>query len=164
MNSDLATAQPLRMISAANDDIDQRIGGGIPYKTLMLVEGESASGKSTLSHQLLWGALSSGENAALYTSEQTVQSFMRQMLSLGLDVRDYFLLNHLQIYPIAIPLDSFQPEILFQQLVDHIATQKDCRVIVMDSLTTFVNRVGVLATSKSGTLLLRRDQGEMAVL
>ena len=130
------------MISAGNNDIDQKIGGGIPYRTLMLVEGESASGKSTLAHQLLWGALTSGEKATLYTSEQTVQNFMRQMLSLGLDVRDYFLLNRLQIYPIDIPLDSYQPAILFQQLLDHIATQKECRVIVMDSLTTFVNRLG----------------------
>lgn len=142
MNTDLATGQPLRMISAGNNDIDQKIGGGIPYRTLMLVEGESASGKSTLAHQLLWGALTSGEKATLYTSEQTVQNFMRQMLSLGLDVRDYFLLNRLQIYPIDIPLDSYQPAILFQQLLDHIATQKECRVIVMDSLTTFVNRLG----------------------
>ena len=130
------------MISAGNNDIDQKIGGGIPYRTLMLVEGESASGKSTLAHQLLWGALTSGEKATLYTSEQTVQNFMRQMLSLGLDVRDYFLLNRLQIYPIDIPLDSYQPAILFQQLLDHIATQKECRVIVKDSLTTFVNRLG----------------------
>ena len=142
MNTGLATGQPLRMISAGNNDIDQKIGGGIPYRTLMLVEGESASGKSTLAHQLLWGALTSGEKATLYTSEQTVQNFMRQMLSLGLDVRDYFLLNRLQIYPIDIPLDSYQPAILFQQLLDHIATQKECRVIVMDSLTTFVNRLG----------------------
>jgi len=140
--SDLATVQPPGVISAGNDDIDQRIGGGIPYKTLMLLEGESASGKSTWAQQLLWGALNSGENAALYTSEQTVQSFMRQMLSLGLDVRDYFLLNRLQIYPIAIPLDSLEPAALFKELANHISRQERCRVIVMDSLTTFVNRVG----------------------
>ena len=108
----------------------------------MLIEGESASGKSTLAQQLLRGALESGEKAAIYTTEQTVQSFIRQMISLGLDVRDHFLLNRLQIYPISIPPDSIDPATLFQELVNHMINQTACRVIVMDSLTTFVSRLG----------------------
>ena len=67
-------------------EIDRRIGGGIPYGTLMLVEGEAAGGKSTLAQQLSWGALTAGEDVAMYTTEQTVQSMMRQMDSLGLGV------------------------------------------------------------------------------
>jgi len=85
-------------ISTGSPDLDRSIGGGIPYRTLMLIEGQSAAGKSSLSQQLIWGALTAGENAALYTTEQTVQSFLRQMASLGEDVSNYFLLNHLR-YP-----------------------------------------------------------------
>ena len=134
--------QPVKVLSTGTEDIDAKIGGGIPYQTLMLIEGESASGKSTLSHQFLWGALESGENAALYTTEQTVQSFNRHMSSLGMDVRDYFLLDHLKIYPVAIPPRSIDPSYLFQELGDHKNNQTDCRVIVLDSLTTFVSGVG----------------------
>jgi len=130
------------VISAGNEDIDRRIGGGIPYRTLMLIEGESASGKSTFAQQLVRGALESGEKAAIYTTEQTVQSFVRQMMSLGLDVRDHFLLDRLQIYPVSIPPDSIDPATLFQELTNHMINQTACRVIVMDSLTTFVSRVG----------------------
>ena len=46
-----------RSISTGSMEIDRRIGGGIPYGTLMLVEGEAAGGKSTLAQQLSWGAL-----------------------------------------------------------------------------------------------------------
>lgn len=59
-------------------EIDRCLGGGVPYSTLMLIEGQAASGKSTLAQQLLWGALTSSEDVALYATEQTVQSLLRQ--------------------------------------------------------------------------------------
>lgn len=130
------------IISAGAEDVDRTLGGGIPYRTLMLIEGQSAAGKSTLAQQLVWGALGSGERAALYTTEQTVQSFLRQMTSLGLDVRDYFLLDLLQVYPISIPPDAADPELLFEELRRHIMDQDDCRVILVDALTTFVSQTG----------------------
>ena len=142
VTSAIGRAQRGRVISTGSMEIDRKLGGGIPYGTLMLVEGESASGKSTLAQQLLWGALTSEEDAALYATEQTVQSFLRQMDSLALDVRDYFLLDHLQVYPVSIPPDSIEAEILFEELSNHIARQEGCRVLVVDALTTFVSRAG----------------------
>lgn len=138
----MADQQELEVISAGAEDIDRTLGGGIPYRTLMLIEGQSAAGKSTLAQQLVWGALGSGERAAVYTTEQTVQSFFRQMTSLGLDVRDYYLLDLLQVYQISIPPDAAAPEVLFDQLRRHIMDQVDCRVILVDSLTTFVSQTG----------------------
>ena len=118
------------------------MGGGIPYGTLMLIEGESSSGKSTLTQQLLWGCLTSDEDAAVYATEQTVQSLLRQMDSLALDVRDYFLMDHLQIFPISISPDSMDAGIVFQELSQHIRRQESCRVIIVDALTTFVSHAG----------------------
>ena len=128
------------VISAGAEDVDRALGGGIPYRTLMLIEGQSASGKSTLAQQLVWGALGSGERAAIYPTEQTVQSFLRQMTSLGEDVRHYFLLNHLQIFPLTITPGSIAPDKLFRQLNEHIAQQTKCRIVVVDSLTTIVSQ------------------------
>ena len=130
------------VISAGSDDIDRTIGGGIPYRTLMLIEGESGAGKSTLAQQLLWGALESGERACLYTTEQTVSNMVRQMGSLGLDVSDYFLLNHLQIYEVATPQYDLKPAEVFGRLITHIKDNVDSRVIVLDSLTTFISEEG----------------------
>ena len=142
MTSVVERGQRARVISTGSVEIDRKIGGGIPYGTLMLVEGPSSAGKSTLAQQLLRGSLTSGENAAIYATEQTVQSFLRQMDSLGMDVRDYFLLNHLQIYPVAISPDSVEPEELFAELAEHMKQQEDCSVLVVDALTTFVSQAG----------------------
>ena len=135
-------------ISSGAEDVDRSIGGGIPYRSLMLIEGQSAAGKSTLAQQFLWGALNSGENAVLYTTEQTIQSFLRQMDSLGEDVRDYFLLGHLEILPITIAPNSIEPALLFLELTKNIASHQHCRVIVVDSLTTFVSQAESTASSQ----------------
>ncbi|MCI0787993.1 MAG: AAA family ATPase [Chloroflexi bacterium] len=141
MSTELEDRQ-FEVISAGAEDVDRTLGGGIPYRTLMLIEGQSASGKSTLAQQLVWGALGSGEKAAVYTTEQTVHSFLRQTTSLGLDVRDYFLMGLLHIYPISIAPDAAAPEVLFEELRRHIMNQKDCRVILVDALSTFVSSTG----------------------
>ena len=140
MTSTLGISQGV--ISSGAEDIDRTIGGGIPHGTLMLIEGECGSGKSTLAQQFLWGALESGEKAAVYTTEQTVSTLIRQGASLGLDVRDHFLLDRLQIYPASIPLGSINPERLFQELTAHLKGQESSRVVVIDSLTTFVSNAG----------------------
>jgi len=131
-----ANVQETNTVSTGSTEIDRRLGGGIPYRTLMLVEGEPAAGKSTLSQQLLWGALKSGQDATIYITEQTVQSFLRQMDSLGLDVTDYFLLNQLKIYPVSLSEYDNDSQLTFSMMVDHISQQDLSRVVVVDSLTT----------------------------
>jgi flagellar protein FlaH len=136
MTSNVTVDENLSKVSTGSAEIDRRLGGGVPYRTLMLVEGQPASGKSTLSQQLLWGALKSGEDASIYITEQTVQSFLRQMDSLGLGVTDYFLLDRLKIFPVSIAEDGASSEQAFSMMVEHITSQESSRVIVIDSLTT----------------------------
>ena len=124
-----------QMISTGSVEIDKKMGGGIPFGTLMLIEGGGSSGKSTLVQQLIWSALSTEENVTLYVTEQTVQSLLRQMQSLGLDVIDPFLMDRLRIYPVSVP--SGDTSALWR-LSDHMNRQTGSRVIAVDSLTTIV--------------------------
>ncbi len=142
MSQEMVFKQNLEPISTGKEDVDRVLGGGIPPRTLMLLEGPSASGKSTLAQQFLWGALTAGERAALFTTEQTVQSFLRQMDSLGEDVMSYYLLGHLKIFPIAALVEETDPAELFQELTRRIAAQRGTRVVVLDSLSTFVSSAG----------------------
>ncbi|MEE8471344.1 MAG: ATPase domain-containing protein [Dehalococcoidia bacterium] len=89
-----------RIINTGNDDLDKKMGGGIPLKSLTLIEGQPDAGKSVLCQQMIWGSLKSGLNVAAFTTENTVRSLISQMQSLNLDVLDYFLLSRLQIYPL----------------------------------------------------------------
>jgi archaeal flagellar protein FlaH len=90
----------LRIISTGNDELDKKMGGGIPLGTLTLVEGQPDSGKSVLTQQMLWGSLNNGCTAVIITTENTAKSLVTQMLSLSLDITDYLLLSRLSIYPL----------------------------------------------------------------
>ncbi|MBI3913786.1 MAG: response regulator [Chloroflexi bacterium] len=89
-----------RMISTGNADLDNKMGGGVPFGSLTLIEGDSGAGKSVLSQQMLYGSLKEGYKVTLFTSENTVKSLVKQMRSLNLDVLDHLLLGNVHVYPI----------------------------------------------------------------
>ena len=59
------TTEEASVITTGSTEIDRRLGGGIPYNTVMLIEGQDASGKSTFAQQLLWGTLNIGHESTI---------------------------------------------------------------------------------------------------
>jgi flagellar protein FlaH len=88
------------LISTGNDELDKKIGGGIPPNSLSLIEGQPDSGKSVLSQQMVWGSLKNGYKVAIFTTENSVKSLITQMESLNLDITNHLLLSRLQIFPV----------------------------------------------------------------
>ncbi len=80
-----------QIISTGSNEIDKKLGGGIPTGSLVHLEGQSDAGKSVLSQHFAHGALCAKMSVAYYTTENTVKSLMSQMASLNLDVTDFFL-------------------------------------------------------------------------
>ena len=114
------------------------MGGGIPLGSLTLIEGTSGAGKSTLTQHLLWGAMTFGGSAVVYTTENTVKSLMSQMASLDLDVTDYFLCDLLRVYPAMTSEDADTKE-SFDALLDHFERLPvTTKLIIVDSLTGLV--------------------------
>ena len=130
----------LSIISTGSGELDKKMGGGIPLSSLTLVEGMSGAGKSTLTQHLLWGGLTDGANALLYTTENTVRSLVRQMQSLGMDIQDYFLMDMLRVYPLETNAFDGDATLAFDALIGHIERLTDYKVIVLDSLSTFLTK------------------------
>lgn len=124
-----------RPISTGNADLDGKMGGGIPFGSLMLIEGDSGAGKSVLSQQMMHGCLVDGYKMSLFTSENMVKSLAKQMRSLNLDVLDYLLLGQLRIFPIETSrLGREAPTILMAAMKQ----EKDRDMIFIDSLTSSI--------------------------
>ena len=126
------------VISTGNSEIDKKMGGGIPVKSLTLIEGQSDAGKSVLSQQMIWGSLNEKRKTVLYTTENTVKSFVRQMSSLSLDISDHLLLGDLKIYPIPVSQEGWNTARVFQPLLDEVRRDQEASLVVVDSLTGFV--------------------------
>ena len=84
---------PFITISSHNEELDAKIGGGLPLGSLTLVEGGSGTGKSILTQQMLYGALLDGVSCSLFTSENSVSRLVNQMKKLDLDILDFVLLG-----------------------------------------------------------------------
>ncbi len=130
------------LISTGNDELDKKIGGGIPPNSLSLIEGQPDSGKSVLSQQMIWGSLRNGYKVAIFTTENTVRSLLTQMLSLNLDVTNYLLLSRLQIYPVDARKTAGNLNTGLSPMIASCAL-RGFDLAVIDSLTYYVTHVGI---------------------
>jgi flagellar protein FlaH len=132
-------AKDTRIINTGNDDLDKKMGGGIPIKSLTLIEGQPDAGKSVLTQQMMWGSLKNGLCVSVFTTENTVRSLITQMQSLNLDILDYYLLSRLQINP----LDAKK---LNQTLLDSVlpkiskCIQSGVDLVLIDSITYYATQ------------------------
>lgn len=129
-----------KVISTGNKEVDDKLGGGIPTGSLMLIEGQSESGKSVIVQQMIWGSLQDGATVMLYTSENTMKSFIRQMNSLALDILDMLLLRRLRILEVTTQRSGMSPKEIFQMLLDSMRADRVSDLMVIDSLTTFLTK------------------------
>ncbi len=129
-----------RMISTGNSNLDFRLGGGIPRGSLTLIDGQSGAGKSVFTQQLTYGALKYGRRVVLYSNENTKESLLSQMDSLGMDVADHFARGKLQVLDIPASRLDEQTSPNLEMLLRDIHRLKDCDLVVVDSLTGFLGR------------------------
>ena len=66
------------IIPCTNEEVDRQFGGGIPFPTLMLIEGDHGTGKSALAAQFMKGFLQSGKKI-LCVTENTVKEYIENM-------------------------------------------------------------------------------------
>ncbi len=127
--------QESKVISTGNSELDGKMGGGIPLGSLTLIEGASGAGKSVLAQQMIHGSLENGHKLALFSTENTVKSLIKQMRSLNLDVMDYLLLGRLRVYPVET---SRLGKDALPTLIRAMRTKSDWDMIFVDSLTSSI--------------------------
>lgn len=131
---------PDDVVSSGNYEIDQKMGGGIPMGTLSIFEGQNDSGKSVFVQQIMWGGLNQGWRIAMFTTENSIKSLLKQMRSLSLDIDDFFITGRLKIFPIRLQ-DGDKDKSAGGNLLNFmLESMKQCNseVIIIDSLTVFV--------------------------
>jgi archaeal flagellar protein FlaH len=134
------------IITSGNPELDSKMGGGIPQGALTLIEGSSGSGKSVLAQQMIWGALKDGFHVALFTSENSVKSLIRQMQSIDLDVLDFLLLGKLRAYPVEL---AHLGDHASSELFHAMKRMRDFDVLIIDSFTSAI-------TNSSTDMQIRR--------
>ncbi|MDP6713972.1 MAG: ATPase domain-containing protein [SAR202 cluster bacterium] len=125
-------------IPTGNDWMDRTLRGGIPLRSVTLIEGPSDSGKSVMLQHLTSGALLSDLLVAYYSSKGGLEKIADQMLSLGLDVFDDLESEQLRIFDLdKVAGPKKDASLMLENLVDDVVlrTIEGVDVVVFDDLT-----------------------------
>ncbi|PSH03401.1 MAG: KaiC 1 [Acidobacteria bacterium] len=128
---------PTERISSGSAELDEMLGGkGFFRGSSILVSGTAGTGKSSLAMTYLTAACERGEQSLYLGFEESKDQIIRNMASIGLDLRQWVDkgLLHLQtVRPSSLGLEGHLASIL------QIVKQVKPKVVVFDPITTFVS-------------------------
>jgi flagellar protein FlaH len=158
-------AVQLSALSTGNEELDEKLGGGIPVPSMLLVEGDNGSGKSVLAQQVAFGALRSGLRVYYVTTEATVKELILQMENLSFNVKKFFLRGSFRLYSAYVRGMEWRPEVgrrVLASFIDFMQRTVDVwDVFVVDSLTmllAYAEPADVFALVSRGRRLVSRGK------
>jgi circadian clock protein KaiC len=136
-------------ISTGIPRLDHMLGGGIFRGSAIRVSGTAGTGKTSLGAHLLKAACDRGEQALLVLYEESPDQVLRNMRSVGLDLRPWIDAGLLHLWaarPSALGLEAHLAALA--QLIDQVAPS----VAVLDGITS----LGRSGSSPEVTLMVNR--------
>lgn len=116
--------------------LDDLLGGGLARGTSSLFLGPAGTGKSSLAAQYARAAAGRGEHAAIFLFDEAIPTFIERSRGLGFDVMPLVESGKLTLRQID-PAELAPGE--FAYYVRSTVEQFDTRVVVIDSLTGYLN-------------------------
>lgn len=120
------------------DDLCERLGGGIPPGSLVVLEGKFGAGKSILSQRITYGLLQHDVKLSYISTELTTAGFLHQMDSLKYDLEEVLMNEQLVFIPVHPLLGARAPR---DQLLSRIAKARkmyENDVIIFDTFSKFL--------------------------
>jgi circadian clock protein KaiC len=127
----LSHAASTEPVSTGVDRLDHMLGGGVYRGSTVLVSGTPGTGKTSLAAHMVDAACARGEQALFVSYEESPEQLMRNMSSIGLDLRrwvDCGLLRLWAVRPTAYGLEEHLVQL--RQLLD----ESDPTVAVIDAM------------------------------
>ncbi|OAI43253.1 circadian clock protein KaiC [bacterium SCGC AG-212-C10] len=154
---------PAEPLASGIAQLDTLLGGGIEYGTSTLFVGPTGSGKSSVAAHFAMGAIATGHRAAVFTFDETVETFVIRCTGLGLKVKEAIedgSLFVLQVDPATLSPGEFACRVTGE--VDNGA-----RVVVIDSLNGYLTamvREHALVAQLHELLTHNNQMGAMTLL
>lgn len=117
-------------------ELDQLLGGGLARGTSSLFLGPAGTGKSSLAAQYALAAATRGEHAAIFLFDESIGTFFERSAGLGFDVKDVVESGKLMLRQVD-PAELSPGE--FAAIVRSTIEQHDTRIVIIDSLTGYLN-------------------------
>ena len=90
------------VLSLGIPELDRGLGGGIPYPSLISLEGGHGTGKTVFTLQIVHSMLGHNMKVCVVSSETTVKEYLSMMQSIRLNSSSSYLSGQLDIYPLHV--------------------------------------------------------------
>ncbi len=118
------------------DRLDAMFGGGVSRGSSTLIIGPTGAGKSTLAMQYAYAAACRGDRAIVYTFDEVLRTAQDRAQALGMQVLEQIEKGTLAMSQVD-PAELSPGEFVWQIRRD--VEERDTRVVVIDSITGFLN-------------------------
>ncbi|WMW22208.1 ATPase domain-containing protein [Methanolobus mangrovi] len=128
----------INVFEIPRDDLNAKLGGGFPAGSLVVIEGGSGGGKSSISQRLSFGLNENDVSVTLVSTQMTTKGFINQMYSLDYPIAP-FLLNGLLLYIPVIPL--VQAAKSRSDFIERLMAAEELfekNVIIIDTLSSLI--------------------------
>jgi circadian clock protein KaiC len=148
----LGYGAPEERISTGIDRLDHMLGGGVFRGSTVLVSGTAGTGKTSLGAHMVNAACGRGERVLWVLFEESPAQVLRNMRSIGLDLRQWTDAGLLRIWPARPDTLGLETHLaLLVQLLDEVTPT----VTVLDGIASFAN--GVTAAEVTSMLARKMD-------
>ena len=122
------------------DGFAQRFGKAIPDGSLVFIEGKEGAGKSIFCQRFCCSFLVNGHTCSYISTQYTIKSFLRQTASVGYDARKHLMRGKLFFISTEVMLAETLPKETFLEGLTTTKKLFDPEIIVIDSLSTLLNK------------------------
>ncbi len=116
--------------------LDEMLGGGLREGTACLVAGPTGSGKSAVAFQYAHAAAERGESASVFLFNERLETFYMRSRGLGMDMEQHVEAGRLHVQQVDTGVITPSE---FAQRVRNTVEADEARVVVIDSLSGYVN-------------------------
>ena len=122
------------------DGFAQRFGKAIPDGSLVFIEGKEGTGKSIFCQRFCCSFLVNGHTCSYISTQYTIKSFLRQTASVGYNARKHLMRGKLFFISTEVMLAETLPKETFLEGLTTTKKLFDPEIIVIDSLSTLLNK------------------------
>jgi circadian clock protein KaiC len=126
----------IRSVSSGLPELDQLLSGGLDSGTSTLLMGPAGCGKSTIAAKYAVAAAERGENAAVFTFDETLTTYVHRATGLGLDVEKHMQAGRLSVQQLD-PAELAPGQ--FVHTIRELVESRQTSLLVIDSLNGFLN-------------------------
>jgi flagellar protein FlaH len=121
-------------------NIADALGGGLKENSLVVIEGESGTGKSGLSQHIAYGVVTGHDSrVAYYSTDHNARGLRDQMEAMGLDVARDVVKDRLRIYRVGTgPVIKDGPAALQGQINHVVGIPEEFQLVFFDSPSWFM--------------------------